>query len=79
MTLKSPSKEKHACPHFAPGNTSFLVSLLFSVPSLPSWLWVEVVIQSKQGTCEREDTWAGSFTDQLQLHFTKEGSFSESP
>lgn len=53
MTLKSLSKEKHACPHFAPGNTGLLVSLLVSASSLCRLLWLEVVIQSKQGMCER--------------------------
>lgn len=75
MTLKSPSEEKHACPHFAPNNTSLLVSLLFSVPNLCSSLWVEVVSQKKQVTCEIEDTSAEGSTDQAQFHFAKENSF----
>lgn len=57
MALKSPSKGKHACPHFAPGNAG-------SVVSLHSSLWVEAEIQGKQGTCGREETSAESFTDQ---------------
>lgn len=75
MALKSPSEGKHARPRFAPGNAGSVVSLRFSVPSLCSTLRVEAVIQSKQGTCGREETSAESFTDQPQPRFTKEGNF----